>query len=104
MHKYQKKGKIFRMYFTGDNGYQICLVFALMLSSLILDSSKKVTNWISTRISSKKIKPFDIHPKATMSNLATGRAILKFNNSVLVQKNCISLYSYFILNLYIVMN
>ena len=37
-----------------------------------------------------------------MSNLANDRVILKFNNSVLVQKNSSSLYSNFILNLYIV--
>ena len=36
------------MYFTGDDGYQNLLVFAPMLSLLILDSNKKVTNWIST--------------------------------------------------------
>ena len=35
-----------------------------------------------------------------MSNLANGRVILKFKNSVLVQKNSCSLYSNFILNLY----
>ena len=29
------------MYFTGDDGYQTFLVFAPMLSSLILDSNKK---------------------------------------------------------------
>ena len=37
-----------------------------------------------------------------MSSLANGRVILKFNNSVLVQKRSFSLYSSFILNLYIV--
>ena len=49
------------MYFTGDNGYQNFLVFASMLSSLLLDCNKKVTNWISTGISSEKIKPFNIN-------------------------------------------
>ena len=44
------------MYFTGDDGYQNFLDFAPMLNSLILDSNKKVTNWISTRISSEIIK------------------------------------------------
>ena len=39
-----------RMYFTGDIGYQNFLVFTLMLKSLILDSKKKVTYWILTRI------------------------------------------------------
>ena len=39
-----------------------------------------------------------------MSNLANGRVILKFNNSVLVQKRSSLLYSNFILNSYIVYN
>ena len=39
-----------KMYFTGDVGYQNFLVFTLMLKSLILDSNKKVTYWILTRI------------------------------------------------------
>ena len=37
-----------------------------------------------------------------MTNLANGRVILKFNNSVLVQQIFSSFYSSFILNLYIV--
>ena len=37
-----------------------------------------------------------------MSNLTNGRVILKFNNSVLVQKNSSSLCSNVIINLYIV--
>ena len=37
-----------------------------------------------------------------MPNSINGRVILKFNNSVLVQKSSSSLYSSFILNLYIV--
>ena len=37
-----------------------------------------------------------------MSNLVNGRVILKFNNSVLVQKSSSSLHSNFLLNLYIV--
>ena len=48
------------------------------------------------------IKPFDTNLEQNMPNLANGRIILKFNNSVLVQKNSSSLYSNFILNLYIV--
>ena len=36
-----------RMYFTGNNGYQNFLVFATILSSLILNYNKKVTNWMS---------------------------------------------------------
>ena len=74
------------MYFTGDDGCQNFLVFATMLSSLMLDSNKKVATWISTRISSEKNKPFDTNLELTMSNLANARVILKSNNSVLVQK------------------
>ena len=55
-----------------------------MLSSLILDSNKKVTNWILTGILSYKTKPFYTNVETTVSNLANGRVILKFNNSVLV--------------------
>ena len=40
------------MYFTGNDGYEKFLVFAPVLSPLTLDSTKKVTNWILTRISS----------------------------------------------------
>ena len=75
-----------RIYFIGNAGYQNFLVFGPMLSSLILDSNKKVTDWISTGISSEIIKPFDINLEPTMSNLANGKVILKFSNSVLVRK------------------
>ena len=74
------------MYFTEDNGYQNLLVFAPMLISLILDSNKTVANWILNGILSEKIKPFDTNFESTMSNLANGKVILKFNNFVLVQK------------------
>ena len=90
-----------RMYFTGNDGYQNFLIFALMFSFLILDSNNKVTNWISTGISSEKIKSLDTNLQSTMSNLANGKVILKFNNSGLVKKNISSLYSNFVLNLYI---
>ena len=73
-----------------------------MLSSLIFDSNKKVTNWISTGILSGKMKSFDTNLELTMSNLTNGTVTLKFNNSVLVQKHFSTLYSNFILNLYIV--
>ena len=86
------------MYFTGKDGYQNCLVFAPMISSLVLDSNRKVTNWILTGISSEKIKPFDTGLEPTMSNLANGRVNLKFKNPVLVQKSFSSLYSNFVLN------
>ena len=98
-----KKGHDFllgRMYFTGGNGYQNFLVFVSMLSSLILDNNKTVTIWISTGISSEKIKPFETNLCLTMSNLANDTVNLKFNNSV--QNNSSLLYINFILNLYIV--
>ena len=37
-----------RMYFPGNDGYQTFLVFAPMLSSLLLDSNRKVTAWVLT--------------------------------------------------------
>ena len=90
------------MYFTGDDGYQNFLVFAPMLSSLTLDNNKRVTNWILTGVSPEKIKPFATNPEPTMPNLVNGRVILKFSDSVLVKENCFSLFSSFILNLFIV--
>ena len=73
-----------------------------MLSFLILDSNKHVTNGIPFGISSEIIKKIDTNLKLTMSNLANGRVILKFDNSVLVQKNVSPRYSNFVLNLCIV--
>ena len=61
MQKCQKNNINFllgRMYFTRDDGYQNFSVFAPMVSSVIL-ACKKVTKWLSTGISSEKIKPFD---------------------------------------------
>ena len=75
-----------QMYFTGGDGYQNFLDFALMINSIILDSNKKVIDWISTEISSEKIKWSDNNLEPTMSSLANGRVILKSDNSVLVQK------------------
>ena len=88
-----------RMYFAGNDGDQKFRAFTPVLTSLILDSNKKVTNWISTEMTSEKIKLFDTNLEPNMSNLAKGKAILKFKNSVLVQKTFSSLYSNFILNL-----
>ena len=68
-----KKGYDFllgRMYFRSNDGYQNILVFAPTLNSLILDSNKKVTNQISTIISTEKIEPFDSNLEPIMSNLA----------------------------------
>ena len=70
------------MYFTWDDGYEIFSVFAPMLSLLTLDNNNKVTNWIETGMSSEKIKLFDNNLEPTVSNIANGRVILKFNNSV----------------------
>ena len=89
------------MYFAGNGAFQNFLVFAPMLNFIILDSNKNVTNGISTLIPSEKIKPFDTNLEPIISNLGHGRANVKFSNSVLVQKFCSSLYSNFILNLYI---
>ena len=75
-----------RMYFTGNDGYQNFLVLVPMLSSVILDGNKKFINWILNGISSENIKLFDINLEPIMSNLTNGKVILKFNNSVLVQK------------------
>ena len=75
------------MYFTDSDGYQNFLIFAPRVISLISDSNRNVTNWILTSISSKKIEPFDICLKLTMSSLANGRGKLKFNISILVKKN-----------------
>ena len=61
------------MYFTGNDGYQNFSAFAGML---ILDSDKKVRNWISTRILSEKIKSFDTNLEQTKSNLANYRVII----------------------------
>ena len=91
------------MYCTGEDSYKIILVFALLLSSLILPSNKKVTNWISTRILSEKYNFFDANFELTMCDFANGRVILKFNNPILVQKcSSLLLYSNLILNSYIV--
>ena len=89
------------MYFTGNDGFQNFLVFVPMLSSIILDRNKKVTNWRLTGIAFRKNKSFDTNLESIMSNLANGRVILIFNNSVLVQKSSYSLHSNFILNFYI---
>ena len=67
---------------------------------LTLGNNKKVTNWISTKVSPEQIKPVDTNLEPTMSHLTNVLVILKFNNSVLVQKTS-SLYSNFILNLFI---
>ena len=57
------------MYFTGGNSYQKFLVFVSRLNLLILNSNKKVTNWILTGIFLEKTKPFDTNLELIMSNL-----------------------------------
>ena len=57
-------------------------LFCPMLGSVILDSNNNVTNWVSTGISSEKVKLFDTTLTPTMSILANCRAKLKFNNTV----------------------
>ena len=86
------------MYFTGDNSFlkklffsQFFLAFSPILNLLILGHNDEVTNWISTDISPKKLNRFDPSLAPVMSNLANGRINIKFNNSVLVQKNYHSL-------------
>ena len=76
------------MYITGDDGYQNFSVLAPIRNSLTFDSDKEVIYWISTGILSGNIKPFDSNLEPTIS--------------VLSRKSSSSLYSSFILNLYIV--
>ena len=87
-----------RIYFKDDDGYQKVLVFAPVLNSVTLDNSKRVTDWLSTQVPPEKIEPINISFVLIMPN----KINLKFNNSVLEQKNSSSLYRYFILNLSIV--
>ena len=88
-----------KTHFTGDDDYQNFSVFVRMSNSLILDNSKKVTNWISTRVSPEKIKPLilTLHWLRLIYSIS-----LKFNKSVLLQKKFFLLYSNFILILEIV--
>lgn len=60
-----------------------------------IEYDKKVTNWVLTKTLSEKIKSFDTSLEPPMSNLANGRATLKFKNSALVQKCSSPLYSNF---------
>ena len=76
-----------RTHLTSIDGYQKNFVFfPPMLNSLILYKKKKVTNWISTRVLSKKIKPFDANLASTMTNLVNGKVSLRFNNLFLGKK------------------
>ena len=53
-------------------------------------------------MSLENIKSFDTNLKPTMSNVTNGRVMLRFNNSVLVQKRSSSLYSNCIFNFRII--
>ena len=91
------------MHFTGDDSYHNFLVFSPMLNSLTSESNnKKVTDWISTRISLEKVKLFGLVFSAIKFNLGKYRRILKTSNCFLVQKSSCSFPSNFILNFYIV--
>ena len=62
-----------KTYFTGKDGYQNFLVLNPMLNLLIFDNNEEVTNWISTLVSPKNFKPFDVNLALTMSNFVNGR-------------------------------
>ena len=100
--KNRYKCSLGRMHSTGDDGYQNFLAFVPMLSSLILDNNKKVINWMLTRVLPEKSKLFDTTLKPNISNLANGKVNLIPKNFILVQKKSFSLYSNFILILYLV--
>ena len=90
------------MYFTFHIDYKTFFRFLTpTFSSLILDRTKTVVNWVLTRVSIKKFKLLASNLDAFMFNLANGRVVLKLNHSVLAQKSFCSMYSNFILNLHI---
>ena len=47
------------MCFTEEDSYQNFIVFVPVFSFLILDSNRKVTDWMSTGILLEKIRKFD---------------------------------------------
>lgn len=90
------------MYFTFHIDYKTFFRFLTpTFSSLILDRTKTVVNWVLTRVSIKKFKLLASNLDAFMFNLANGRVVLKLNHSNLAQKSFCSMYSNFILNLHI---
>lgn len=90
------------MYFTFHIDYKTFFRFLTpTFSSLILDRTKTVANWVLTRVSIKKFKLLASNLDAFMFNLANGRVVLKLNHSILAQKSFCSMYSNFILNLHI---
>ena len=80
-----------KTYFTDNDGYQNFSVFEPMINSLTLHNNNKVTNWISTGISPKKIKQLDPSLPPIMSNLTKMVEytwfILVLNNWPLNQSN-----------------
>ena len=86
-----------RMYFTSNDGYQNCLVFDPLLSSLTLDNINNFTYCILTRVLPEKVKPFDTNLALTMPNLADDkvRQQLYFKSSVLVQKILLHFIEFF---------
>ena len=79
-----------------------CSLGRMHSSSLILDNNKKVINWMLTRVLPEKSKLFDTTIEPNISNLANGKVNLIPKNFILVQKKSFSLYSNFILILYLV--
>ena len=70
-----------------------------MLNSLTSESNnKKVTDWISTRISLEKVKLFGLVFSPIKFDLGKYRRILKISNCFLVQKSSCSLPSNFFKN------
>ena len=72
------------MYFTDYNGYHIFLAFQQCLISY--NNNKNYKSWTSTEIPPKKNKPFASILGPIMCNLGNGKIRMKFNSSVLVQK------------------
>ena len=64
----------------------IFLGFSAIINSLTLDNEKVISS-TSTGISPGKNNLFDSVFEPKMSNLANGRTILNFNNSVLMKRN-----------------
>ena len=73
------------IHFTGNDDYHNFVVFAPILNLVTFDN-KKITNWISAEVLPEKINPFNPSIALFMSDLSS-RVSIKFNNSVLVQKN-----------------
>ena len=66
-----------------------------MFNSVKLDNNKKDANWKSTRVSPEKIKPCNTNLAPVMTNLASGKLSLKYNNSALVPKKTCKLLPFY---------